>query len=65
MYRIEVQAQINLQVGEFLKINKRAVQNKRTCIKLSNEHCAGLNRCSVMMKFQLSVVSKELEWFLF
>ena len=28
VYRIEVKAQINLQVGEFLKIDKRAVQNK-------------------------------------
>ena len=28
---IEVQAQINVQVGEFLKINKSAVQNKRAC----------------------------------
>jgi hypothetical protein len=26
--QIEVQAQINVQVGEFLKIDKRAVQNK-------------------------------------
>ena len=29
VYRIEVQAQINLQVGKFLKINKHAVRNKR------------------------------------
>ena len=29
MYRIEVQAQINMQVGEFLKINKSTVRNKR------------------------------------
>ena len=29
VYRIEVQSQINLQMGEFLKINKHAVQNKR------------------------------------
>ena len=29
MYQIEVQAQNNVQVGEFLEINKRAVQNKR------------------------------------
>ena len=40
VYRIEVQAQINIQVGEFLKINKRAVQNKcpgeTSCIQLSN-----------------------------
>ena len=40
VYRIEVQAQINVQVGEFLKINKCAVQNKRagetSCKKLSN-----------------------------
>ena len=28
MYRIEVQAQINVQVGKFHKINKHAVQNK-------------------------------------
>ena len=40
MYRIEVQAQINVQVGEFLEINKRAVRNKRagetSCKKSSN-----------------------------
>ena len=40
MYRIEVQAQINMQVGEFLKINKPTVRNKRagetSCKKLSN-----------------------------
>ena len=29
VYQIEVQAQINVQVGEFLKIIKFAVQNKR------------------------------------
>ena len=29
VYRIEVQTQINVQVAEFLKINKHAVQNKR------------------------------------
>ena len=28
MYRIEVQTQIKVQVGEFPKINKRAVRNK-------------------------------------
>ena len=28
VYRIEEQAQINVQVGEFLRINKRAVRNK-------------------------------------
>ena len=28
VYRIEVQAQINVQVGELLEINKHAVQNK-------------------------------------
>ena len=35
-----MQAQINMQVGEFNKINKRAVQNKRagetSCKKSSN-----------------------------
>ena len=40
VYRIEVQAQIKVQGGEFLKINKRAVQNKcageTSCKKLSN-----------------------------
>ena len=40
VYRIEVQAQINVQVGEFLRINKRAVRNKRagetSCKKLLN-----------------------------
>ena len=40
VYQIEVQAQINVQVGEFLKINKHAVQNKRAgeifCKKSSN-----------------------------
>ena len=40
VYQIEVQAQINVQVGEFLKINKRAVRNKSagetSCKKLSN-----------------------------
>ena len=53
VYRIEVQAQIKVQVGEFLKIDKPAVQNQRvgetSCKKSSNVH-AGLNRCSVMMK---------------
>ena len=29
MYRIEVQTQIKVQGGEFPKINKRAVRNKR------------------------------------
>ena len=29
VYRIEVQAQINVQVGEFLEINRRVVRNKR------------------------------------
>jgi hypothetical protein len=69
VYRIEVQAQINVQVGECLKINKRAVRNKcageTSCKKVIK--CAGLIRCSVMMKYcgiQLSVVSNELEWFL-
>ena len=40
VYQIEVQAQINVQAGEFLKINKHAVQNKRAgeifCKKSSN-----------------------------
>ena len=40
MYGIEVQEQINVQVGKFLEINKRAVKNKRkgetSCKKLSN-----------------------------
>ena len=40
MYRIEVQAQINMQVGEFLKGNKRAMRNKpageTSCKKLLN-----------------------------
>ena len=40
MYQIEVQAHINVQVGEFLKINKRAVRNKHagetSCKKMSN-----------------------------
>ena len=40
VYWIEVQAQINVQVGEFLKINKHTVQNKRAgetpCKKISN-----------------------------
>ena len=52
VYQIEVQAQINMQVGEFLKSNKRAVQNKRagetSCKKSSNVQ--DFNRCSVMMK---------------
>ena len=29
VYQIGVQAQINVQVGEFLKSNKHAVRNKR------------------------------------
>ena len=29
VYQIEVQAKINVQVGEFLEINKRLVRNKR------------------------------------
>ena len=41
VYQIEVQTQIKVQVGEFPKINKRAVQNKcageTSCKKLSNE----------------------------
>ena len=45
VYQIEVQAQINVQVGEFLKINKRAVQNKRagetSCKRIVK--CTGLN----------------------
>ena len=51
-----------MQLGEFLKINKRTVQNKRageTSCK-NNQIC----KCSVMMKqleIQLSVVLKELE----
>jgi hypothetical protein len=48
VYQIEVQAQINVQVGEFLKINKRAVQNKHagetSCKK--NVKCTALNRLS-------------------
>ena len=40
VYKIEVQTQINVQVGEFLKIDKHAVLNKRagetSCKKLSN-----------------------------
>ena len=40
VYRIEVQAQINMQVGEFLKGNKRAMRNKpageTSCKKLLN-----------------------------
>ena len=32
-----------MQAGEFPKINKRAIQNKR-----GGETCAGLNRCSVI-----------------
>ena len=72
MYRIEVQAQINVQVGEFLKINKSAVQNKlageTSCKKSSNVQDLIDVHCSVMMKLceiQLSVVLKELEWFLY
>ena len=42
VYQIEVQAQINMQVGEFLRIDKRAVQNKRggetSCKKLLSKH---------------------------
>ena len=56
-----------MQVGEFLKINKRAVRNKRagetSCKRIVK--CTGLNRCSVKMKYceiHLSLVSKELEW---
>ena len=70
MYRIEVQTQIKVQVGEFPKINKCVVRNKRagetSCKKIVK--CAGLNICSVMMKqfeIQLSMVLKQLEWFLY
>ena len=52
LYRIEVQTQINVQVGEFLKINKCAVRNKRagetSCKKSSKVQ--DFNRFSVMMK---------------
>ena len=52
VYRIEVQAQINMQVGEFLKIYKSAVRNKcaaeTSCKKSSNVQ--DFNRCSVIMK---------------
>ena len=34
MYRIDVQYEINVQVGKFLKNNKRAGQNKRAGGKL-------------------------------
>ena len=46
VYRIEVQAQIKVQVGEFLKIDKRSVQNKRAG-QTSCKNCQmyRLNRC--------------------
>ena len=36
VYRIEVQAQISVQVGEFLKIDKRVVARETSYKKLSN-----------------------------
>jgi hypothetical protein len=49
---MEVQDQINLLVGGFFRINKREVQNK--CLVM-------IGYCEI----QLSVVLKELEWFLY
>ena len=58
-----------MQVGEFLKINKHAIRNKCAGKILKKiVKYIGLNRGSVMMKefeIQLSVVLKELEWFIY
>ena len=46
VYRIDVQDEINVQVGKFLKNIKRAGQNRRSGgkISLKNIKCAGRNK---------------------